>query len=60
MQIILWEVYFKVNKKTKLKEIPLAKLENNELDKIKELENSLGNKYYLIAYNKENEHRING
>ncbi|GAA0180614.1 hypothetical protein SH2C18_32760 [Clostridium sediminicola] len=38
--------------KNKLNEFPLADVSNNEIEKIKQLENQLDDKYYLIAFEK--------
>lgn len=38
--------------KNKLNEVPLANLVNQELEKIKNLEQDFDNKYYLIAFEK--------
>lgn len=37
----------------KLSEVPLANLNQNELSQVKELENKMGEKFYLIAFKKE-------
>lgn len=39
--------------KNKLNEVPLANISDQELDKIKRLEEDLGDKYYLIAFNRD-------
>lgn len=41
-----------MNVKNKLNEVPLANVDDSELSKIKELEKALGEKYYLIAFEK--------
>lgn len=38
--------------KNKLNEVPLAHVNNNELSSIKDLEKKLDDKYYLIAFDK--------
>lgn len=40
--------------KNNLNQVPLADVSNNEVEKIKSFENQLDDKYYLIAFNKEN------
>ena len=37
----------------KLNEVPLANLNNENLDKIKKLEEELENNYYLIAFKRK-------
>lgn len=37
----------------KINEVPLGNVSQQELQQIKELEQKLGDKYYLIAYNKK-------
>lgn len=39
----------------KLNEVPLARLDNKEIEKLKETERELGDKYYLIAFQKRKE-----
>lgn len=39
--------------KNKLNEVQLANVNNEELKQIKELEQTMGDKYYLIAFRKE-------
>lgn len=46
-----------MNDNNKLNQVPLANLNNNELNKVMELEKKLDGKYYLIAFNK-NENNI--
>ncbi len=46
--------------KNKLNEVPLASVDNNELEKIKNLEQNLDNKYYLIAFNKDDKNAFQG
>lgn len=41
-----------MNDNNKLNQVPLANLNNNELNKVMELEKKLADKYYLIAFNK--------
>ena len=41
-----------MDKKNKLDEINLAKVDSNELNQIQKLEQQLGEKYYLIAFEK--------
>ncbi|MDK2823620.1 MAG: hypothetical protein PWQ67_154 [Clostridia bacterium] len=41
-----------MEQKNKLNEVPLGNLSNQELQQIKELEQRLGDKYYIIAFNK--------
>ncbi|ABW17758.1 hypothetical protein [Alkaliphilus oremlandii] len=41
------------NKLNELGEMPLANVSNQELKQIKELEQSFGDKYYLIALDKD-------
>lgn len=38
--------------KNKLNEVPLANLDNSEIELLKQLETKLNNKYYLIAFEK--------
>lgn len=38
--------------KNKLNEVKLASVSQDEINKIKSLEKQLGDKYYLIAFNK--------
>ncbi|XMB85207.1 hypothetical protein RJG79_07200 [Mycoplasmatota bacterium WC44] len=38
--------------KNKLNEVPIAKINDGDINKIKELEAELNNKYYLIAFEK--------
>ena len=38
--------------KNKLNEVPLANVNDNELNSIKDLEKKFDDKYYLIAFNK--------
>ena len=40
--------------KNKLNEVSLARVDDRELSDIKELESRLGDKYYLIAFDKKN------
>ena len=42
-----------MHKKNKLDEISLAEVSPQELTEIKELEQKLGEKYYLIAFERE-------
>lgn len=37
----------------RLNEVPLARLKDSELQELQELETRLGDKYYLIAFEKE-------
>lgn len=37
----------------KLSEVPIAKISEADIDKIKELESKLDGKYYLIAFERE-------
>ncbi|SHK34291.1 hypothetical protein [Paramaledivibacter caminithermalis] len=39
--------------KNRLNEVPLANINDGELKSIKNLEKQLNDKYYLIAFNKE-------
>lgn len=39
--------------KNRLNEVPLANVNNEELEEIKKLENRLNDKYYLIAFQKD-------
>ncbi|MFZ7101837.1 MAG: hypothetical protein ACOWWO_04140 [Peptococcaceae bacterium] len=39
--------------KNKLNQVSLANISNQELNEIKELEQKLGNKFFLIAFDKE-------
>jgi len=39
--------------KNKLNEVPLANVNNTELRSIKDLEKQFGDKYYLIAFDKD-------
>lgn len=41
-----------MDKKNKLDEINLAKVDANDLNQIQKLEKELGEKYYLIAFEK--------
>lgn len=41
-----------MDKKNKLDEINLAKIDSNDLNQIQNLEKELGEKYYLIAFEK--------
>ncbi|MGI6227518.1 MAG: hypothetical protein ACOYJ1_14820 [Peptococcales bacterium] len=41
-----------MEQKNKLNEVPLGNVSQQELQEIKNLEQKLGNKYYLIAFNK--------
>lgn len=43
--------------KNKLNQVPLANVTNNELKSIKNLEQKLDDKYYLIAFNKDSSPR---
>lgn len=43
-----------LDKKNKLDQVPLASIDNNELSQIQQLEQRLGEKYYLIAFEKTN------
>lgn len=38
--------------KNKLDQVPIGNISQQELQQIKELEEKLGDKYYLIAFNK--------
>lgn len=37
----------------KLNQVPLANLNLNELNQVKELENKMGEKFYLIAFKRD-------
>lgn len=41
----------------KLNQVPLANVNDNELNSIKNLEQKLDDKYYLIAFNKDDNQR---
>lgn len=43
--------------KNKLNQVPLANVNDNELKSIKNLEQKLDDKYYLIAFNKDDNQR---
>jgi len=42
-----------VNDLNNLNQVPLANLSNNELDRITQLEKEFNEKYYLIAFEKD-------
>lgn len=41
--------------RNRLNEVPLANVDNKDLTSIKDLEKELGDKYYLIAFDKTKE-----
>lgn len=41
-----------MEKKNRLDEVKLAEVSNSDLNQIKELEQELGDKYYIIAFEK--------
>ncbi len=41
-----------MEKKNNLDQVPLGNINNNELNQIQKLEQQLGEKYYLIAFEK--------
>lgn len=46
------------DKKNNLDKVPIANLERQELKKVKELEQKFDDKYYLIAFKKDQDNQL--